>query len=79
MINTAAAVRIVPVVGKKKFNQIKNDDSTSSTGKGRNEVIAQVMERLTGVRLARKQISSHIQVLTGMMDNSSECRLCGRS
>ena len=45
-----------------------------ATGKGRNEVIGQVIERLTGVRLARKQISSHIQVLTGFMDHSSECK-----
>ncbi|MCJ1434461.1 hypothetical protein MMC27_003830 [Xylographa pallens] len=55
-----AALLDIPRIGRKKTPLMQKSS-------GRNELLAHKIELLTGVKRTRKQISSHIQVLQGMI------------
>lgn len=42
---------------------------------GRNELIANYIQRTTGKTRTRKQVSSHVQVLKKMKKNDANCEL----
>ena len=65
------ALRCVPPMGKYKTPLTCKGGVKKPSG--RNELIARKIEMLTGVTRLRKQISSHIQVLKGMIKNP-ECK-----
>ncbi|MCJ1322021.1 hypothetical protein MMC15_007366 [Xylographa vitiligo] len=60
-----AALLDIPRIGKRKTPLMSENGVQKSSG--RNELIAHKIELLTGVKRDRKQISSHIQVLQGMI------------
>ncbi|MCJ1395305.1 hypothetical protein MMC18_008189 [Xylographa bjoerkii] len=62
---TMAALLDIPRIGKRKTPLMSENGIQKSSG--RNELLAHKIELLTGVKRSRKQISSHIQVLQGMI------------
>ncbi|MCJ1281098.1 Transcriptional enhancer factor TEF-1 [Xylographa opegraphella] len=60
-----AALLDIPRIGRLK-TPLKSEKGIQKSS-GRNELLAHKIELLTGVKRSRKQISSHIQVLQGMI------------
>jgi hypothetical protein len=67
-----AALVKFPPIGRRKVT-----DGVDNKPRGRNELIADFIQKCTGESRTRKQVSSHIQVLKPMVkdDDLSEYRI----
>ena len=74
--NSASALLDIPRIGKRKTPLMSENGIQKSSG--RNELLSHKIELLTGVKRTRKQISSHIQVLQGMIKDP-KCELTSTS
>lgn len=58
----------IPPMGKRKKTQYGRP-------RGRNELIAEWIRQETGEERTRKQVSSHIQVLSKLLEDMPECKM----
>jgi hypothetical protein len=72
MLMYVPALVYFPPIGRRKLAC-----TADNKPRGRNELIAEKIQRWTGESRTRKQVSSHIQVLKPMVkdDKESECQL----